>query len=105
VRRTLDLRKLNRETTASGTHSFDGKQYKASQDTIAALELCLFENNCHENGESVHEKSTTYERSIFYATWCAGEAHDACCEIAIAPASERRDPFRPKQVLCAVIAS
>jgi hypothetical protein len=39
--------------------------------------------NCHENGESAYEKSTTYEQIAIFMLRGMPEAHDACCEIAI----------------------
>jgi hypothetical protein len=38
--------------------------------------------NCHENGESAHEKSTTYEQIAIFILRGVLEAHDACCKIA-----------------------
>jgi hypothetical protein len=39
--------------------------------------------NCHENGESAHEKSTTYEQIAIFILRGVPEAHDACRQIAI----------------------
>jgi hypothetical protein len=41
-------------------------------------------DSCHENGESAHEKSTTYEQLAIFMLRGAPEAHDACRKIAIA---------------------
>jgi hypothetical protein len=38
--------------------------------------------NCHENGESAHEKSTTYEQFAIFVLRRVLVAHDACRKIA-----------------------
>jgi hypothetical protein len=37
---------------------------------------------CHENGESAHEKSMTYEQLAIFMLRGAPKAHDACCKQA-----------------------
>jgi hypothetical protein len=39
--------------------------------------------NCHENGESAHEKSTTYEQIAIFMLRGVPEVRDACRQIPI----------------------
>jgi hypothetical protein len=41
--------------------------------------------NCHEDSESSHQKSNTYEQLAIFMLRGAPKAHAACCKIAIAP--------------------
>jgi hypothetical protein len=49
------------------------------------LRFCVIRRRdyCHENGESAHEKSKTYEQLAIFMLRGAPEAHAACCKIAI----------------------
>jgi len=53
----------------------------------SSFDYCLYPSdgirNCHENVESAHEKSKTYEQLAIFMLRGAPEAHDACCKIAI----------------------
>jgi hypothetical protein len=53
----------------------------------SSFDYCLYPSdgirNCHENVESAHEKSKTYEQLAIFMLRGAPEAHAACCKIAI----------------------
>jgi hypothetical protein len=51
-------------------------------DSSLIIETNLGQHNCHENGESAHEKSKTYEHLAIFMLRGAPEAHDACRKIS-----------------------
>jgi hypothetical protein len=48
--------------------------------------------NSQENGESAHEKSTTYEQLYFHAAWCTGGK----CRLLLNLVAVEKVQFSPK---------